>query len=855
MNEDSPPITATTTAGGKKARRGRRQDDTLPPSRSRDVQRAFRARRAAHLTHLEAMVDWLYAENLALRQRCGLPEDGPPLTGPAPVEEIIEGPTEALPAPVPKKGKGKASTTKGGKKGGAKDENSEGEGRLDEDCCSPMPPRDEARGAAEVLTGGGGSSSNTGNPNNGLPLPPMTLPPSSSTSISHTGQGTLALYSLPQQQQPSPRMQSVPTGSFQPHPSHLGHLVNHPHASVSYPHQPLPAYAQSPYPNAYQSFPPNGAPPYNSYYPHPQFSQQQYLPHPTHQPQNQTGPFAMSLPPHPSPSNTMPHPYPPTHPPSLSSSQRNSVSSAASPQSSTPPSSHLRVSTVPTPAPPPPHSQQHQQQPHVYPALVPSPSSITQHLSKPPSSTSQTFQKSPLMETHHSNQHNVPQQQQQQQEQQAQDELMFNSIFPTPSPEDEQFFLDTFCGLQGTAAHENLFLQSLYPPMASSYLPPQQHEEIKLDDGKGQELERGQTEAVRTKEEQVERDTERRSRSKEDAKQDARNYTSFCIGLMKGVKGIEGLIAQKRKRDREQSEHEPNKKRRRMSSSKEERQEKEDETVAFLAEAAAMASSNSAESKKDRDCCEGIIDCGPPRTDLGRGEGNKKQKDAEGKAGDGCCAGLIDCDAVDEFKPIEEDRKAKIGGTAGKAEGGEDCCSGLISCEQDRDGSSSKPLTSPPASPRRRPASHASLPPPPPTIYLPRSSSPRPLRSATTTDSSNCCGPNTSCTVDTPIQDSEKDAYILVSLAFTELSPYMTSTRPNSPARDDSEPDLSNLTPTRIAELLYNDKQTSSPSAANLIIVSPSAEEEARGKKGELYVRKGVVEQVKEWCAERRARD
>ncbi|KAK4054000.1 hypothetical protein OIO90_003645 [Microbotryomycetes sp. JL221] len=60
-----------------KARRGRKQDDSLPPSRSRDMQRAFRARRAAHLELLEAKVDRLERENNELRQRLGMPPRPP----------------------------------------------------------------------------------------------------------------------------------------------------------------------------------------------------------------------------------------------------------------------------------------------------------------------------------------------------------------------------------------------------------------------------------------------------------------------------------------------------------------------------------------------------------------------------------------------------------------------------------------------------------------------------------------------------------------------------------------------------------------------------------------------------------
>lgn len=67
-----------------KPRRGRKQDDSLPPSRARDVQRAFRARRAAHLANLEARNSWLEAENSELRKRLGMGEEDPPISGPEP---------------------------------------------------------------------------------------------------------------------------------------------------------------------------------------------------------------------------------------------------------------------------------------------------------------------------------------------------------------------------------------------------------------------------------------------------------------------------------------------------------------------------------------------------------------------------------------------------------------------------------------------------------------------------------------------------------------------------------------------------------------------------------------------------
>ncbi|KAI5479527.1 hypothetical protein MNV49_003469 [Pseudohyphozyma bogoriensis] len=55
------------------AKRGRKQDDSLPPSRSREIQRAFRARKVEQLASLQARVKKLEEENAILRQRLGDP--------------------------------------------------------------------------------------------------------------------------------------------------------------------------------------------------------------------------------------------------------------------------------------------------------------------------------------------------------------------------------------------------------------------------------------------------------------------------------------------------------------------------------------------------------------------------------------------------------------------------------------------------------------------------------------------------------------------------------------------------------------------------------------------------------------
>ncbi|GAA5916211.1 uncharacterized protein JCM6883_000691 [Sporobolomyces salmoneus] len=754
MSEEQP--TTERGAGGKKARRGRRQDDTLPPSRSRDVQRAFRARRAAHLSHLEATVAWLTAENSALREKCDLPQDGPPLTGPPPVEEVIDGPAE--PVAIKKPGRAKATAKKPKSGGGAiaEDQSEAESSRMDEDV-SPQP-QDDARGAAEVLVagtpGGGGEQQNS---THGFSLPPMNLPSSStSPSIAHNQPPPPAPYNLPQQS--SPHAQAAP--AFQPHPSHIPYLVNHPHASVSYPPQSLTAYAPSQYPNPYAPYPGNpNMQNYGSYWPpNPQQHQFSHQAHTGNPNVHNGGVFPMSLPP--SDQNGQ-QPYPSeSYPPS----QRNSISSTVtpSPQVSTPPSSHLRSVTNPSPGRP------QQQPPHVYPTLVPPLSS-----NFPLKSANPSFPLKP---------DNQPQQQ----------PMSFDSIFPTPSPEDEQFFLDTFCGM----ANDNAFLQSLYPP-------PEAYEIASTTTNN--EVQSNREAGNVNKVEKEEEDTERKN-----VEIDAQSYKTFCVGLMKGVKGIEGLIAQKRKRDRESGESTGGHDKKRRKSNDGTRQEKEDETVAFLAEAAAMASSGVKEGEEE--CCAGIIDCGPSST--------KEQTEESKKEGE-CCSGLIDCGPVATNENQKETKKRK------KEEDGEDCCSGLISCASGQT--------------RHRPKLDRteSLPLPASTIYLPRSAS-------TTVASASCCGPQTSCTLPSSSENltsPDSDAYILVSLAFTELSPYMSSPR-STPSSQKG------FSPTRVAELLYNDNPVifSLNSTANLVIVPPTPEGEARGRKGELYVKKDVVESVKQWC-------
>ncbi|KAK7032862.1 DNA helicase [Favolaschia claudopus] len=66
------------------SKRGRKRNDNLPPNRARDVQRAFRARRAAHLLALEQRVAELEEENSCFRQALNLPQASRPPLGKGP---------------------------------------------------------------------------------------------------------------------------------------------------------------------------------------------------------------------------------------------------------------------------------------------------------------------------------------------------------------------------------------------------------------------------------------------------------------------------------------------------------------------------------------------------------------------------------------------------------------------------------------------------------------------------------------------------------------------------------------------------------------------------------------------------
>ncbi|KAF5367127.1 hypothetical protein D9758_003994 [Tetrapyrgos nigripes] len=81
------------------SKRGRKRNDTLPPNRARDVQRAFRARRAAHLQALEQRVSDLEEENTYLRQALNLPPANRPPLGKGPTGKDKAKPFDTSPAP------------------------------------------------------------------------------------------------------------------------------------------------------------------------------------------------------------------------------------------------------------------------------------------------------------------------------------------------------------------------------------------------------------------------------------------------------------------------------------------------------------------------------------------------------------------------------------------------------------------------------------------------------------------------------------------------------------------------------------------------------------------------------------
>ncbi|KAJ7906550.1 hypothetical protein B0H13DRAFT_2333398 [Mycena leptocephala] len=66
------------------SKRGRKRNDNLPPNSARNNQRAFRARRAAHLEALQQRISELEEENGRLRQALNLPPANRPPMGKGP---------------------------------------------------------------------------------------------------------------------------------------------------------------------------------------------------------------------------------------------------------------------------------------------------------------------------------------------------------------------------------------------------------------------------------------------------------------------------------------------------------------------------------------------------------------------------------------------------------------------------------------------------------------------------------------------------------------------------------------------------------------------------------------------------
>ncbi|TBU55317.1 hypothetical protein BD310DRAFT_960926 [Dichomitus squalens] len=135
------------------SKRGRKRNDNLPPNRARDVQRAFRARRAAHLEALENRVAELEEENNTLRAALSLPPANRPPLG--------KGPTG--------KDKPKASGSKSATPSGLLSSLASG---------GPMPPL--SRTESPLSTGSASGHSMSPDPMSsasGLSAPSQTSPP------------------------------------------------------------------------------------------------------------------------------------------------------------------------------------------------------------------------------------------------------------------------------------------------------------------------------------------------------------------------------------------------------------------------------------------------------------------------------------------------------------------------------------------------------------------------------------------------------------------------------------------------------------------------------------------------------
>ncbi|GAA99990.1 uncharacterized protein L969DRAFT_53801 [Mixia osmundae IAM 14324] len=177
-------------------KRGRKQDDTLPPSRSRDIQRAFRARRAEYINSLQDRVKELEEENDALRARLGMPP------GDKTVHEAEEGKYGPLARLRPT------------------------------GAIESYSPKTSASLSSSGMAGPSGTHSSQASPSNahdmmGRPLPSLALdhfldskrkPPSLSSSSSHP---PLPLPNLDMHD----RVSTFERISMPPTPSHTSHIV------------------------------------------------------------------------------------------------------------------------------------------------------------------------------------------------------------------------------------------------------------------------------------------------------------------------------------------------------------------------------------------------------------------------------------------------------------------------------------------------------------------------------------------------------------------------------------------------------------------------------------------------------
>ncbi|ORY73635.1 hypothetical protein BCR35DRAFT_147876 [Leucosporidium creatinivorum] len=274
---------AAAAAGEKpKAKRGRKQDNTLPPSRSRDMQRAFRARKAEHLAQLEAKVVRLEQENNELRAKLGMAPRPPT---PPPSAEGGANPT-AVPSPS-------------------------------ESASSQNPKVEEPATPSDVGAGIGRPSSNTTSPAASVspvwrptpmepPLPPQQQLPSPINYPSHPNgepsqwEGPAGYPRPPQPPQHDLAMlASLATHPHpQPYPLSSGPYPPPLHPSAYENHQ---SYAQAPYPpHSALGYPPSQASP--------------SFPYPT----NRLPPMSMH---HGSPTDTTPSPFRPSHQSSFTRSE------------------------------------------------------------------------------------------------------------------------------------------------------------------------------------------------------------------------------------------------------------------------------------------------------------------------------------------------------------------------------------------------------------------------------------------------------------------------------------------------------------------------------------------------------